>query len=517
MEKFVGIDFGACNIKTARWRDKNGASIVYLSQNAEQSYIPNVLLYDMTRAGELEKKIGDAAKGKQNEDPENSIEYVKRKLELADWSKTIPNLERNVSAVEAATDIFRSLSEKLQKKLNCEAHELRAAITVPVCASGLQRSRIYQAAKEAGIVVEAIITEPFAAMFAMDKLFDGDCDENVLIFDFGGSTLDLSLLKIEHGDGIRIEELASAGLSYGGIDIDEAIFSEILAKKYAAEIAEIRSHDDTIGQAKTMQKLRDAVTKLKVKLFDADEDSEAVHQPYTFDGSGQWYTFELTHQEMEEMFCRHALREKIFGLLDELFVQTYMTKEEVTLVKTFGGTSRIKYVLDLLTEYFGADIFDSDDYDPDEDTIADVALGAVHYLDIRKKRADDIEIVSRIPFSLGLAHGKAFKKYIDCAPPYGQCTKRIPLPWQVLIENEYKVAVYQSFADSEDVEIGGADGAIYVGSVTVHPELYEAKDGILLEMELSDAGTLRMIFSEMRGSELIEVETQTIDLSGSEA
>lgn len=512
MEKFVGIDFGACNIKTASWRNK-GAHIVRLSQNVDQNYIPNIVLYDMTRAGEVEKKIGDPAKEEQ--DSENSVEYVKRKLEFADWSKSIPNLARDVSAVEAAADIFRGLSERLQRKLNCDAHELQAVITVPVCFSGLQRSRIYQAAKEAGIIVQAIITEPFAAMFSMEDLFDGDCDENVLIFDFGGSTLDLSLLQIEHDDGIRIEEMASAGLSYGGIDIDEAIFSEILAKKYAAEIAEIYAHDDTVGQAKTMQELRDIVTKLKEKLF--EEDNDTSEQLCTFYGSGQHYTFELTRQEMEDLFCRHALREKIFGLLDELFAQTYMTKGEVTLVKSFGGTSRIKYVLDLLTEYFGADIFDSDDYEWEEETIADVAAGAAHYLSIRQNQEDDIEIVSTIPFSLGVVQEAAFKKYMDCAPPYGQRTKRIPLPWQALKENEYQVIVYQSFADSENVEIGGDDGAVYAGSVTVHPELYEAKDGILLEMELSDAGTLRMIFSEMRGSELIEVETQTINLSGSEA
>lgn len=74
-------------------------------------------------------------------------------------------------------------------------------------------------------------------MFAVEELFDeNERDENVLIFDFGGSTLDLSLLHVESYDGICIEELASAGLSYGGIDIDAAIFSEILEKKYAGEI-----------------------------------------------------------------------------------------------------------------------------------------------------------------------------------------------------------------------------------------------------------------------------------------
>ena len=62
---------------------------------------------------------------------------------------------------------------------------------------------------------------------------------------------------------------------------------------------------------------------------------------------------------MTSLFERHDLKGKIFSLLDELFGQTYLNKNEVTQVKTFGGTSRVKYVLDLLTEYFGTDIFDS--------------------------------------------------------------------------------------------------------------------------------------------------------------
>ena len=514
MEKFVGIDFGACNIKAAYWWHGKEVRIARLSQDVEQSYIPNVVLYYMTQAGNLEKKIGDPAKEEQ--DPENSVEYVKRKLEIETWAKPIPNLQRDVTAMEAATDIFRGLSERLQKKLNCAAHELQAVITVPVCSSGLQRSRIYQAARAAGIGVEAVITEPFAAVFAFDDVFDGDGkDENVLVFDFGGSTLDLSLLQVEREGGIRLEELASAGLPFGGIDIDEAIFSEILEKKYASEIAEIQSNDDTIGKSKTEQELRDVATKMKENLF--AEDNEFFKRTFTFHGSGTSYTFELTRNEMEALFQRHGLREKIFGLLDELFGQTYLQKTEVTLVKPVGGASRIKYVLDLLTEYFGADIFDSDDifdddkYDWDE-KMADVAAGAAQYLAICKEQNEGIEIVSTVPFSLGIANGEVFKKYLECCPPYGRRTKRIPLPWNRLAETEYKVSVYQSFADSEQVAIGGKNGAVYVGSVTVDPALYQANDGILLEMEMADSDTLRMIFSEMRDDDLQDVETKEIHI-----
>lgn len=509
MEKLVGIDFGACNIKAAYWRGSD-ARIVRLSQNADQSYIPNVILYDLTRAGNVEQKIGDAAKNAQ--DPDNSVEHVKRKLEAESWSKNIPSLQREVSAVDAATDIFRELSERLQKKLNCTPHELRAIITVPVCSSGLQRSRIYQAAVAAGITVEEIITEPFAAMFSVQELLDDEeRDEVVLIFDFGGSTLDLSLLRIVHEDGIRIEELASAGFPYGGIDIDTAIYTEIFAPKYDAEIREIISHDDTVGQAKTRQELRDVVTWLKEKLF--EEDEESIEHSCTFRGSAQNYTFELTCDEMTELFQRHQLREKIFDLMDELFGQTNLQKDEVTLVRPFGGTSRVKYVLDLLTEYFGADIFDSDEDERDDDAVAGVAVGAARYFNIREER-DDIELVidRKIPLSLGIARGDSFVKCTDYHA-LGRSIRKT-LTWQDLCAKNYKVSVYQCFADSEDVAVGGKDGAVYVGSAVLDPTLYQEQGDPLLEMELRDSRMLHMIFSQVQDDEIQEIERHVIDLRG---
>ena len=214
---------------------------------------------------------------------------------------------------------------------------------------------------------------------------------------------------------------------------------------------------------------------------------------------------------MTDLFRRHELREKIYGILDELFAQTYVQKDEVTLVQAFGGTARMKYVRDLLTEYFGSDIFDSENCESDEESIAAVARGAAQYFHIRRER-DDVEIAHKIPFSLGIAQGSRFRKCIECVPP--QRSPRIGISWEELSKKNFQVAVYQCFADSEQVEIDGKDGAVYVGSVTVERAKYQATDGVLLEMELSDGEHLRMIFSEVYDGEIREVESKVIDLGG---
>ena len=97
-----------------------------------------------------------------------------------------------------------------------------------------------------------------------------------------------------------------------------------------------------------------------------------------------------------------------------------------------------------------------------------------------------------------------------------QRSPRIGISWEELSNKNFHVAVYQCFADSEQVGIDGKDGAIYVGSVTVDRAKYQAEDGVLLEMELSDRDHLRMIFSEVYGEEIREVESKVLDLSGTE-
>ena len=343
----VGIDFGACNLKAARWISGKKIPLRPLKLNKIETgnyEAPNVILYDKTDAGELEKIVGLSAKN--SDDYGNRIDYVKRKLELKNWSQWIENSGQTVTAVDAAADIFAWLKAAIIENKSGD-EEIHAAITMPVCFSEMQKRRLFEALRAAKIPVQNIITEPFAAMFSVQEFFSDDDEKIILIFDFGGSTLDLSLIRLEHSGGrLIVEELASAGKRYGGADIDRAIYTEILAKKYPAEIAAIKAADDSDGKQATENELTACACKLKEWLFGSDEELSVKDDAgTTFHGSTEIYRFELTLAEVEELFARQKICEQITEMLDEIFDQAEdVEKSEVTHVirrhvahKNFSG------------------------------------------------------------------------------------------------------------------------------------------------------------------------------------
>ena len=164
----------------------------------------------------------------------------------------------------------------------------------------------------------------------------------------------------------------------------------------------------------------------------------------------------------------------------------------------------------MLEKYFGADIFDSAEYfdeniyDNDEFYLS-AAAGAARYLAMCEENPDKVEIHSKIPFSIGVARGNKFVKYLDCNPPYGVPTKNILLNWSDLAKNNNRLALYQAFADSSNVAITGDGGAVYLGSVALQRDLYESED-IGLTMKMVSAGNLRLSFREIRGDKIFVVE-----------
>ena len=121
------------------------------------------------------------------------MDLIKRKLELESWSRSFQELGFTLSAQEIATDIFQWIKARIEEQGRPVEH---AVITVPVCFTEIQKAKVVQAAKEAGINIKDTITEPVAALFSVEELFGEACDENVVVFDFGGATLDLCLFHL---------------------------------------------------------------------------------------------------------------------------------------------------------------------------------------------------------------------------------------------------------------------------------------------------------------------------------
>lgn len=484
MKLYIGIDFGACNIKAVQVNSGGKVRPIKLNKDMDsKEFTPNVILYDKMKSN-VEILVGPGAKNSLYD--ENKIWQIKPKISQKNWSKYINSLEREVTAFEAVKNIFAWIWEIISEKFS-KGEEFDVTITAPVSFSEVQKKFIKQAAVEVGIPVTGVVTEPFAAMFSLDKFFEEEEEQTVLIFDFGGSTLDVSIFRIKNDDDdLEITELAAAGLKFGGIDIDEEIFKNIISVKFADDLKEIF---DT-GSSKNV--VMNEIEKIKENIF--SEDGEESAQGFVVDKRGNLHTLTVTRDEINSMLDKMKIKEKIIVMLDELFDDAGIDKSEVTAVKPFGGTSMIDYFLQMLTDYFGDDIFDCEDFDK-EDIYMGVATGAANYRYITDKEGDNITIRNVVPYSIGLCSDKIYSRLIKRNELSGFVTPKKPILISELDKNNWRVDVYQSFSNEFDLP-QNSEEVIYIGNVELNKNLYSVKDAVMFTMSADGAGHISMQFFE---------------------
>lgn len=459
----VGIDFGAVNIKACVWDGRKYRMIALDSHDVESVATENVILYKLAN-GVPDPRIGMSARQGRYEDGVNAQDFVrdiKRKLEQRAWTQEIPCLGKALRAEDVATDIlrlvYRRVARKLRKSAADEAATLPAAITVPVGFSAVQRARIQRAAQAAGFDVQHVLTEPFAAAFSQADIIKTKERQNIFIFDFGGSTLDVSLLTVwNEGDTLHVEEAGSMGLHVGGLDIDQWIADELLRPQYEAWEA---SHPHAAAQTarteldrtRVARGLLEAAEDLKKRLFLADSEDDDEQQRTSLPvASGDFVTLTLRRGDVVEMFERHQLRETITERLDALFDGTDgLRRQDVDRVCVFGGTMRIRYFLTLLEAYFPEGTFDPDDIETDEDTIyTSVADGAAHFL-ARAQEGKPSEIENHLPYRFGFYHGRRFRTFGLRSHQWSR-TERV-LPGDL---DDGHLPIYQKFWEDEPIYVG---------------------------------------------------------------
>ena len=484
----VGIDFGTCNIKVSKWNNKKGTAIpvkLEKNQNLADAITPNVILYK-----EKEPVIGFTAQN-TNEHEENQVVYIKRKLETENWVQYIPNLGKEVGAITVAKDIFTKV-----KAIVCEQNggdmPDEVVITTPVCYSEMQKARILKAATEAGFNVSEVITEPLAAIFSIEDYFeDEEVEENIIVFDFGGGTLDLSLFSIENDgeNNMTLKVLASNGLKYGGVDITEAIYNQIIVPN-CKHILESLSEEDAKDSKAEIFKL---VEDLKQELFIDDEDEV---ETFKILRDGSKVELSLSRQQVYDILEQHELKSRIYDLMDQLIEDARLDKEDITKVKLVGGTSRIDYFQELLYSYFDEndDILDLDDLDSDE-TYRAVADGSVRYLSFITEEESTLSFQNKIAFSVGTEYQGKFDPCITKNAKYGYISPKRPLDLSAYKERKAAFKVYQLFNKKRNIAITDEE-VIYIGCFEIDKSKYQAST-ISYEMQISKQGEILGRFYDM--------------------
>jgi molecular chaperone DnaK len=383
--KILGIDLGTTNSAFAVMEGGDPEIIV----NAEgDRTTPSVVAFE----DDNERLVGKPAKNQAVQNPERTIQSIKRHMGEEDYTVDIEDEEYTPEQISAMT--LQKIKRDAEEYLGDEVE--KAVITVPAYFSDRQRQATKDAGEIAGFDVERIINEPTAASMAYG--IDDDSDQTVLVFDLGGGTFDVSILDI--GGGVYEVVATNGDNELGGDDWDHAVID------WLAETFEDDHGIDLRDDRQALQRLKDAAEEAKIELSSRKETE--INLPFitaTDDGP----------IHLEESLTRAKFESLTADLLDRVEEPTEIALEDAGLSKTdidevllVGGSTRMPAVQDKVDELTGKE--PKKNVNPDEA----VALGAAIQGGVLGGEVDDIVLLDVTPLSLGVeVKGGLFERLID--------------------------------------------------------------------------------------------------------
>ncbi|MBK8952150.1 MAG: Fe-S protein assembly chaperone HscA [Chitinophagaceae bacterium] len=387
-EMIVGIDLGTTNSLVAIIHPESKGPIV-LKEHDGAALVPSIVHFGANNL----VSVGDKAKEFLIEDPHNTIFSVKRLMgksykDLKDHSsyftyKVIDDNTESLVKVQVGEKFYSpmELSSFILKELKERAEHIlktpvtRAVITVPAYFNDSQRQATRDAGKLAGLDVLRIINEPTAASLAYGLGLNKEEVKTVAIYDFGGGTFDISILRITGG---IFEVLSTNGDTYlGGDDFDREI------AKYCIKQWGLTETELTVNKS-LVQELRLTAEEAKKTLSGAENYSGIVAESEVALSKAQF-----------EALIRHLVNKTIHCCKLALS-DAGLTTEDIDEVIMVGGSTRVPIVKESVGNFFRKKIFDS--LNPDEV----VALGAAVQADILAGNNKDLLLLDITPLSLGI-------------------------------------------------------------------------------------------------------------------
>ena len=386
----IGIDLGTTNSLVAYI--KEGEAVAVKGAGGKHTLVPSVIHFEEN--GEV--LVGQGAKEKLITDPANTIYSVKRLMGKS--YKDVQNFEayfgyevidededrlvkirvkdKFYTPIELSAQILKTLKARIEKVLDTVVS--KAVITVPAYFNDAQRQATRDAGKLAGLDVLRIVNEPTAAALAYGLGTDaatGD-GQTIAVYDLGGGTFDISILRIENG---IFEVLSTNGDTFlGGDDFDRVIMD------YWIEINDLKAEQLQANKGLSQQ-LRLLAEKAKKALSTHDVFKETIND--RINGQISIEVFQQLAQPLLDRTitaCQQALKDA--GL----------SKDQIDHVVMVGGSTRMPIVKKEVAKFFGKEVYDR--LNPDEV----VALGAAIQADVLAGNQREVLLLDVTPLSLGI-------------------------------------------------------------------------------------------------------------------
>jgi molecular chaperone DnaK len=448
MGKVIGIDLGTTNSVVA-YIDRGEPKVIINEEGGRVT--PSVVGF--SKSGE--RFVGDTAKRQMLINPDATIHSVKRFMgkRFVDAGNDLPLVNYPVVASRNGDCAFpvndrlltpQEVSAMILQKLKKSAEDFlgepvtEAIITVPAHFNDRQRQATKDAGTIAGLHVLRIINEPTAA--ALAYLHDRKKSATIAVYDFGGGTFDISIVRIDRDVG---EVRATRGNNaLGGGDVDKLIV-DWLVEQFRQE-----HHIDVSQDNVVRQRLRDAAERAKIELSSAKETD--IHLPFLMvDASGprhlQCVLTRATFEGLAGPLIDATVRECRQALLD-----AHLTVAEIDEIVLVGGSSRIPRVKEAMREFFGRPLNQS--LNPDEV----VAIGAAVQAGVLEGDVKAVTLLDVTSLSLGIeVEGQKMAKLIP---------KNTPIPAQkmqlvsTVVDNQKTVKIHvlqgESSIAAENTSLG---------------------------------------------------------------
>jgi molecular chaperone DnaK len=408
MAKVIGIDLGTTNSCVAVLE---GGKPIIIANSEGARTTPSMVAF---AKGDT-RLVGQLAKRQSVTNAQNTIHSIKRFIGRR-WEETeeersrtpykcIPGRDDTVDVqIKNRNYTPQEISAMILQKLKADAESFLGeavtdvVITVPAYFTDAQRQATKDAGTIAGLEVLRIVNEPTAAALAygLDKQ---DREENILVFDLGGGTFDVSILQL--GNGVFEVKSTTGNNHLGGDDFDNVIVRWMIKTFYAQEEIDLRT------DKMALQRMREAAEKAKIEL--SATPSTSINLPFiTADETGPKHIeMELSRAKFEEL--AKDLIQKTLEPVKLALKDADLEPKEIDRIILVGGSTRIPAVHAAITTIFDGTQIDRS-VNPDEA----VAAGAAIQAGVLGGEVEDVLLLDITPLSLGIETlGEVFTKIIE--------------------------------------------------------------------------------------------------------